>query len=112
MFFVLFFACSNTTVDTDTIYSDLHIFKTTLGAPEALLLQEGWRPAEGGPGAGCSGTSLGRSGAGRSLLAACGGSLPLSDMGGWEKMCFLGGSMFDALGEGWTACQRGQKHAC
>lgn len=39
-----FFACSNTTVDTDTIYSDLHIFKIPPGAPKALLLQDCWGP--------------------------------------------------------------------
>lgn len=32
--------------------------------------------------------------------------------GAWEKSCFFWGSMFDALGEGWAACQGGQKHPC
>lgn len=85
-----------------TIYSDLHIFKIPPGAPQALLLQEGWRRVEErGPGAGCSETSLGRSGAGRSVLAACARrfvAAPVTE--GWEKACFLGGSMFDAWGKG------------
>jgi len=93
-------------VDTDTIYSDLHISETPPGAPQAL------RPREGrGPGL-AAGDQRGGSGAGPGSLAACGGSLsPRRRSGVGEGVRFSAGeSMFDALGEGWAACQGGQKH--
>lgn len=86
-------------MDTDNIYSNLHILKNPPGAPQALLLQGGRGLAEG---RGLTAQELAWEEAGQDKV--CWQPVEVhchsSDIEGGRRQVFSRGSMFDALGQG------------